>query len=319
MAAELNRSTLPHARETVHKVAHKVARAVQPGLNRRLRELLQPGAGVMMPGVANGLAARLVAHVGFETLIVSGAGIANFSFGLPDLGLTTASELGEHVAMIRDTVEIPIVVDADTGFGGPLNVRRTIRMLERAGANGIMIEDQVAPKRCGHFDGKDVIPKAEMVQKIHAAVDARIDPDLVIVARTDARAVHGLDDALERAAAYQEAGADVLFVEAPLSLEELTRIPREVPAPHFSNMVFGGRTPLQGRDALAELGFATVICANAALQAAMRGMLDVLRHLKTQGTLAGAEALMVSFTERQELVDKASFDTLSQRYRTPDD
>jgi 2-methylisocitrate lyase-like PEP mutase family enzyme len=285
-------------------------------LNKRLRALLQPGAAVMMPGVANGLMARLVGHVGFETMILSGAGIANFSYGVPDLGLITASELGEHTAMIRDAVDIPIVVDADTGFGGPLNVRRTVRLLERAGANGIMIEDQVAPKRCGHFDGKDVISKAEMVQKVHAAVDARIDPDLIIVARTDARAVHGLDDALERAAAYKEAGADVLFVEAPLSVEELARIPKAVPAPHFSNMVFGGKTPLQGRPALAELGYATLICAGAALQAAMRGMLTLLQHLKTHESLAGAEALMLPFTERQSLVDMAFFEDLGRRYRT---
>jgi len=285
-------------------------------LNRVLRGLLRPGAAVMMPGVANGLTARLAAQVGFETMILSGAGIANFSYGVPDLGLVTASELGEHVAMIRDSVEIPLVVDADTGFGGPLNVRRTVRLLERAGANGIMIEDQVAPKRCGHFEGKDVIAKAEMVQKIHAAVDARIDDDLVIVARTDARAVHGLDDALDRAASYKEAGADVLFVEAPLSLAELARIPKEVPAPHFSNMVFGGKTPLQDRDELAGLGYATVICANAALQAAMRGMLALLQHLKTHETLAGAEALMVPFAERQSLVGMDFFEELGRRYRT---
>jgi 2-methylisocitrate lyase-like PEP mutase family enzyme len=270
----------------------------------------------MMPGVANGLTARLAAQVGFETVILSGAGVANFSYGMPDLGLTTASELGDHVAMIRDIIDMPLVVDADTGFGGPLNVRRTIRLLERAGANGIMIEDQVAPKRCGHFDGKDVIPKAEMVQKVRAAVDARIDPDLVIVARTDARAVHGLDNALERAAAYKEAGADVLFVEAPLSVDELARIPKAVPAPHFSNMVFGGRTPLLGREALADLGYATVIYANSALQAAMRGMLGVLQHLKTHGTLAGVETLMLPFAERQSIVGMDFFEELGRRYRT---
>jgi 2-methylisocitrate lyase-like PEP mutase family enzyme len=285
-------------------------------LNRRLRDLLRPGAAVIMPGVANGLTARLAAQVGFETVILSGAGVANFSYGMPDLGLTTASELGDHVAMIRDIIDIPLVVDADTGFGGPLNVRRTIRLLERAGANGVMIEDQVAPKRCGHFDGKDVIPKAEMVQKVRAAVDARIDPDLVIVARTDARAVHGLDDALDRAAAYKEAGADVLFVEAPLSVDELARIPKAVPAPHFSNMVFGGRTPLLGREALADLGYATVIYANSALQAAMRGMLGVLQHLKTHGTLAGAEMSMLPFAERQSIVGMDFFEELGRRYRT---
>lgn len=292
---------------------------VHGSLNRRLRGLFQPGAAVMMPGVANALTARLAAHVGFETLIVSGAGISNFSCGFPDLGLITATELVEHVALIRDAVEIPLVVDADTGFGGPLNVRRTVRLLERAGANAIMIEDQVAPKRCGHFDGKDVIPKVEMIQKLHAAVDARSDPDMIIVARTDARAVHGLDDALERASAYKDAGADVLFVEAPLSVDELARIPREVPAAHFSNMVFGGRTPLQSREDLARLGFATVICANAALQAAMRGMLDILEHLKANGTLLGAEALMLPFAQRQSLVGKEFFDEIGRHYRTHTD
>lgn len=285
----------------------------------RLRELLAPGAAVMIPGAANGLTAQLVDQVGFDTFIVPGAAIANFSLGVPDLGFVTATELVGHLALVRDVVDLPIIVDADTGFGGPLNVYRTVRLLERAGVNGIMIEDQVSPKRCGHFSGKEVIPKAEMVQKLRAALDARSDPGLVVIARTDARAVHGLEDALDRAAAYRDAGADVLFVESPLSADELEQIPKAVPGPHLCNMVFGGRTPIMGREDLGALGYAGVFVANAVIHAAMRSMLNVLQHLKDKGTLAGAEDQMVSFAERQSLVGMEFFEKLADRYRSDSD
>jgi len=210
---------------------------------QKFRAMLKPGAAVILPGVANALAARVVADCGFGAAYVTGAGIANSFLGIPDNGLVTLTELIDHVVAIREVFPGPLMVDADTGFGNALNMRRTIQMLERAGADAIQIEDQVFPKRCGHFDGKAVIPQAEMVAKIKAAVDARGDPDLLIVARTDAIATHGFQSAIERASAYREAGADVGFVEAPQSLDEIADIPRLLPWPQIINIVIGGRTP----------------------------------------------------------------------------
>ena len=191
---------------------------------QKFRAMLKPGAALILPGVANALAARVVADCGFGAAYVTGAGIANSFLGIPDNGLVTLSELAAHVTAIRDVFAGPLMVDADTGFGNALNMRRTIQMLERAGADAIQIEDQVFPKRCGHFEGKEVIPAAEMVAKIKAAVDARTDPDLLIVARTDAIAVEGFSAAMDRAHAFREAGADVGFVEAPLNDEQMAAI-----------------------------------------------------------------------------------------------
>jgi len=215
---------------------------------------------------------------------------------------------------VRDAVGIPILADADTGFGNALNARRTVQLLERAGANAIMIEDQTYPKRCGHFEGKDVIPKQEMVSKLKAAVDARVDPELMILARTDARAVEGLESALDRARSYQEAGADFLFVEAPLTKEELLAIPREVPGIHLCNMVVGGKTPLLSREELAGAGYAVICYANAALQASMLAMQEVLGHLHAKGSIAGIEAKLVSFADRQKMLDAAKYQDLEKRY-----
>ena len=283
-------------------------------LNRRLRQTLVRGAGLLLPGAANALAARVIVASGFEAVYVTGAGIANTALGVPDLGLVTLTELVEHVMAIREAVEVPLVVDGDTGFGNPLNMRRTVRLLERAGANAIQIEDQVFPKRCGHFEGKAVIAAAAMVQKIKAAVDARHDADLLIIARTDARAVEGLDAAIDRAAAYREAGADILFVEAPQSVAELAAIPARLPGPHLANIVFGGKTPALARERLAAMGFSGIVYANAALQAAVAGMSRVLRHLAATGSLAGVEDALASFAERQNLVDYDGFAALDRRY-----
>jgi len=191
---------------------------------QEFRAMLKPGAAVILPGVANALAARVVADCGFGAAYVTGAGIANSFLGIPDNGLVTLTELTDHVVAIREVFAGPLMVDADTGFGNALNMRRTIQVLERAGADAIQIEDQVFPKRCGHFEGKEVIAPTEMVQKIKAAVDARTDPDLLIVARTDAIAVEGFAAAIDRAHAFREAGADVGFVEAPLNAEQMKAI-----------------------------------------------------------------------------------------------
>src|SRR5262245_35105090 len=220
---------------------------------REFRSSLKPGAALILPGVANALAARVVADQGFAAAYVTGAGIANTYLGIPDNGLVTLTELAHHVAAISEVFPGPLMVDADTGFGNALNMRRTIQTLERAGADAIQIEDQVFPKRCGHFEGKEVIPAPEMVAKIKAAVDARTDPDLMIVARTDAIAVEGFSAAMERAEAFRDAGADVGFVEAPTTPEQIAQI-ADLAWPQLINVVIGGKTPELPNDKLKELG-----------------------------------------------------------------
>jgi 2-methylisocitrate lyase-like PEP mutase family enzyme len=284
-------------------------------LNQRMRRLLQPGAGLMMAGAGNALAGRLIEAAGFPLMMMSGAAIANSYLGVPDIGLVSVTELADHVRATREVVGIPILADADTGFGNAINARRTVQLLERAGANAIMLEDQTYPKRCGHFDGKDVVGKDEMVSKLKAAVDARVDPDLMILARTDARAVEGFEAALDRARAYQEAGADFLFIEAPLNKEELLAIPRAVPGIHLCNMVIGGKTPLLPREQLAEAGYACICYANAALQASMLAMQQVLGQLNAQGSIAGLDDRLMLFAERQKVLDAAKFKDLEQRYK----
>ncbi|WP_374254207.1 oxaloacetate decarboxylase [Xanthobacter sp.] len=279
-----------------------------------LKDLVARRAAITVPGTANAMFARVIENLGFDAIYVSGAGIANMALGAPDIGLTTLTEVAEATAAIADAVSLPIIVDADTGFGNAVNMVRTIRMLERAGAAGIQIEDQVFPKKCGHFSGKEVIPTGEMVQKIKAAVDARVDGDIQIIARTDAAAVEGFDRAMERAHAFIEAGADMTFVEAPVTVEELARIPRELPVPQIANIVFGGRTPDPGREQLGQMGFSLVLYANAALQAALKASYEVLEALKREGSLASVSHRLATFDERQKAVAKDHWDELESRY-----
>ena len=282
----------------------------------KLKEIMAARTAVTVPGAANALFARVIEDLGFEVVYVTGAGVANMHLGAPDVGLTTLTELAGVTAAIADSVILPIIVDADTGFGNPVNMARTIRVLERAGAAGVQIEDQVFPKKCGHFEGKEVIPVGEMVQKIKAAVDSRRDGDFQIIARTDARAIEGLERAIERAHAFIAAGADATFVEAPLNLDELARIARELPVPQVANIVFGGKTPDPGRRALADMGFSIVLYANAALQAALRASYEVLGALKATGSLASVAERLASFEERQRAVAKHHWDELEARYKS---
>ncbi|VWB88704.1 carboxyvinyl-carboxyphosphonate phosphorylmutase [Burkholderia lata] len=270
--------------------------------------------GLLVAGTFNALSARVAADLGFGALYLSGAGVTNMSLGLPDLGFVGLGELAEHTARVRDAVELPLMVDADTGFGNALNVLHTVRTLERSGADAIQLEDQVLPKKCGHFAGKEVIPADEMVGKLKAAVDARVDPNLLIVARTDAAAVHGIDDAIERAHRYAEAGADVLFIEAMDTPEDVERLPALFDTPQLINIVIGGKTPTRSRDDLARLGYGVVLYANAALQGAVHGMQAALTVLRDTGRLDEDPALVAPFAERQRLVDKARFDALDARY-----
>ena len=283
-------------------------------INQAFRTRLEQGRAILIPGAANALAARIIADLGFEAIYLSGAGLTNTYLGMPDLGFVSLPEIAQHTATIRDTTDLPIIVDADTGFGNALNVRHTIRTLERAGASAIQIEDQVCPKRCGHFSGKDVVDLTEARNRIKAAVDARQDANLLIMARTDARAIHGFEAAIERAQAFIEDGADITFVEAPESLDEIREIPLKLKGtPQLVNLVVGGRTPIIGFDELDQMGFALVLYANAALQGAVYGMQAALGLLKAQGSLDESGPL-AGFKERQRLVNKSFFDELEKRY-----
>jgi 2-methylisocitrate lyase-like PEP mutase family enzyme len=288
-----------------------------PGPNRRLRQLVEARRGLVVPGAFNGLSARVIADFGYEALYVTGAGVTNGHLGLPDVGLISLSELAAHVAAIRNVVELPLIVDADTGFGNPVNVWHSVRVLERAGASAIQLEDQVFPKRCGHFDGKAVIPAEEMAQKVRAACAARTDPDVMIIARTDGYALEGLEGALARARLYIEAGADMTFVEAPRTEADLGRVIGALPVPQLVNMVIGGRTPPVSAAMLAEMGAGVVLYANAALQGAILGMQRALEELGRAGMITDDSGVVARFEERQRLVGKPAVDALEARFATP--
>lgn len=281
---------------------------------KKLKELVAAKRGVIVPGAFNALSARVIADLGFEAIYVTGAGVTNMWFGMPDQGFMGLSEIAEHTARIRDAVEVPLLVDADTGFGNALNVYHTVRTLERAGADCVQLEDQVAPKRCGHFAGKDVISTEEAVAKIKAAADARRDPDFLIMARTDAAAVQGFEAAVERAQRFAEAGADILFVEAVTTAEEIRALPQRLTTPQLMNMVIGGKTPIFNADELGQLGFGIVLYANAALQGALMGMQKALTVLSDEKEVKESGGLVTSFAERQRLVGKPEWDALEKRY-----
>jgi 2-methylisocitrate lyase-like PEP mutase family enzyme len=279
-----------------------------------LRTILREEKGVILPGAPNALAARIVADLGFRAVYLTGAGLTNMHLGLPDLGFMDLNLVADHVMAIRCVVDLPLIVDIDTGFGNAINVTHTVRILEQAGASAVQIEDQHAPKRCGHFEGKELVPLQEMVSKVRAAVDTRRQ-DMVVIARTDACAVEGFEGAIERAGRYIEAGADVTFVEAPESLEDLKAIPHRLKVPQLVNMVLGGKTPIIDAKTAADMGFSLVLYANAALQGAVHGMQSTLSALKQKGVLD--EAAVTSFAERQRLVGKPEFDQMETRYATP--
>lgn len=283
---------------------------------KQLKALVEARRGVLVPGAFNALSAKVIEDLGFEALYVTGAGVTNMWFGLPDQGFMGLHEIADHTARIRDAVQLPLIVDADTGFGNALNVRHTVRVLERAGADCIQFEDQVAPKRCGHFAGKEVISTEEAVAKIKAAVDARQDANLLILARTDACAVHGFEAAIERAQKFSEAGADILFVEAVTTAEQIRALPQRLARPQLMNMVIGGKTPIVDAQELAQLGYGIVLYANAALQGAVIGMQKALTVLRDERSVREDSGLVATFAERQRLVDKPALDRLETRYAT---
>lgn len=280
---------------------------------RRLRELLASDEILVLPGAADAMTARLIEQVGFESVYATGAGFANASFGLPDIGLVAFPEVREHVRRMAGAVSIPLVVDADTGYGGVLNVRRTVQELEWAGVAAVQIEDQMEPKRCGHFDGNTLVTTEQMVSRLAAAVEARTDPDLVIIARTDAYQSEGLAGAIERSKAYLDAGADALFIEAPTTHEDLKQIPAVLDAPLIVNMVEGGKTPLLPASELESLGFSVALYANTALRTAGFAIREAMRTLKEQGDTSSLIDRMLSWHDRQRLVELGGYQALEDR------
>ena len=272
----------------------------------RLRELLRGGDVIVAPGVWDGLSARLVSRSGFRAAYATGGGIAR-SMGFPDLGLLSLREIVERLANIVEHAGVPIIADADTGYGNALNAQRAVREFERAGVAALHLEDQTFPKRCGHYDDKTVVPTREMAQKLRAARDAMSDPDIVLIARTDALAIEGLDAAIERAHAYAAAGADVIFVEAPVSVEQIETIARRVPQPKLINMFQGGKTPLVAVARLKALGYQIVIIPSDLQRAAIRAMDDVLAVLARDGSSAALADRMASFKDRESVVDTAAY------------
>ena len=281
---------------------------------RSIGRILDGRRATLVPGAPNALFARIIEDLGFEAIYVTGAGIANMQLGAPDIGLTTLSEIAHNVTCIAEAVQIPLIVDADTGFGNTQNCYRTIRLFERSGASAIQLEDQVFPKKCGHFSGKAIVPTIEMVNKIKAAVDARRNQDMKIIARTDALGVSGINEALDRAAAFVEAGADATFVEAPQNLAELKAIPSRIQAPQVANMVFGGLTPEPGREALEAMGYSIVLYANAALQTAIYAVDKTLSSLRDTGSLADCSNFLASFDKRQAIVQKNKWDEFELKH-----
>ena len=282
--------------------------------NISIGKIFEGRHATLVPGAPNALFARIIEDLGFEAIYVTGAGIANMQLGAPDIGLTTLNEIAHNVTCIAEAVQIPLIVDADTGFGNTQNCYRSIRLLERSGASAIQLEDQVFPKKCGHFSNKAIVPTVEMVNKIKASVDARLDPEMKIIARTDARGISGINEALDRAAAFVEAGADATFVEAPKNLAELKAIPSSIQAPQVANMVFGGMTPEPGREVLASMGYSIVLYANAALQTAIQAVDITLSSLRDTGSLAECSDLLASFDKRQAVVQKEKWDEFERKH-----
>ena len=269
---------------------------------------------IVLPGVFDALSAKIAENVGFEAMFQTGYGSSAALLGMPDFGLLNSGETVDNAMRIIRAVRVPVLVDADTGYGNPLNVWRLIRDLESLGAAGIFLEDQVWPKRCGHMVGKDVIPKDEYILKLRAALEARQSKDFIIVARTDARAPIGLEEAIERGKAYRKAGADVIFVEAPRSVEELKKVANEIDAPLVANMIEDGVTPNLSAKELLKLGYRIAVFPLSAIYSATFAMRQVLTELKNTGTTKDTRKIMVTFKDFNEFMNLDHFVDLERRY-----
>ncbi len=280
---------------------------------KTLRQLIAGGGYTMVPGAYDTLTARLVEQAGFAAVYLTGGGYSRAN-GYPDLGLLTLSENVRFIGLTVEAVQIPVIADADTGYGNAINVVRTVREYEKSGVAAFHIEDQVSPKKCGHYEGKEVISKAEMVGKIKAAVDTRQDADMVIIARSDARAVEGLEAAIDRVNAYLAAGADVGFVEAPQTVEELRIVGRRVRGPALVNVFEGGKTPMLPASELEAMGFRLGIYPSQTHRAAIRAAQRVLKALKEDGHTTLVEADLATFQEREEAVGTPAWRALEEKY-----
>jgi 2-methylisocitrate lyase-like PEP mutase family enzyme len=280
----------------------------------KLRKLLSESRLIMAPGVADAMNARIVAKEGFEAIYMTGSGTASTRLGLPDIGLLTMTEMVDNAERIADAAEIPLIADADTGYGNPINVMRTVRAYERAGVAAIHIEDQQWPKRCGHFSGKTLVPAEEMVSKVKAAVDSKRDGDFMIIARTDAYSVEGYNAAMDRAAMYVEAGADIIFVEELRTVEQLAEVPRRFKVPALYNMGGSGKTPFLTAKEIEELGFGVVIYPNFIMRAAIHAAQSVLRELKSTGSLEGIFKRLSGWEERHDLLRMPEIQALEKKY-----
>src|SRR3989454_12045800 len=280
-----------------------------------IRNSLSDLGQLIMPGVYDALSAKIASRAGFEVIFITGYSVSATLLGEPDFGLLTQTEVVGAARRICSVVDTPVIVDADTGYGNAINVIRTVQDLIRAGAAGMFLEDQVWPKRCGHMKGKQVIPVEEHVQKIRAAVDARRGRDFFIVARTDARQVNGLEDAIKRCLKYKEAGADALFIEAPRSGEELKTIAKELPPPLVANMLEGGVTPLLTKDELEKLGLQLIVCPLTALYASAKAMQELFNLIKTKGTTRDALDRLLPFQQFHDIIGLDDYYNLDEKYR----
>ena len=280
----------------------------------RLRKLINREEILLAPGAYDPLLAKCVEVSGFDAVYMTGAGVSHSTLGMPDLGLVTMTEMTDRAHKIADAVEIPVVADCDNGYGNAINVMRAVKEFERAGVAGIHIEDQIIPKRCGHFPNKQVISREEMLGKLKAALDARVDEDFVIIARTDARTAIGLEEAIERGQAYAEVGADVVFVESPRSEEELRRIPGSINRPLLANMVERGLTPLFSAPELQEMGYSLVIFPGAVGRFLTKQVLEFLAVLKTEGTTESNLDRMCTFQEHNRLLGLERLEELNKHY-----
>lgn len=281
-----------------------------------LRKLLYDPKILVAPGAYDVFSAKMIEKMGFKAVYMTGYGTSASVLGQPDVGLLTMTEMVKRAGNIASAVHVPVIADADTGYGNPLNVRRTVMEYEKAGVAGIQLEDQVFPKKCGHMMGRKIIPREEMIQKIKAALDAREDKNLVIIARTDARTNHGLDEAISRGKAYREAGADLIFIESPENTEEMRKINKVFhPFPTLANMVEGGRSPILTNDELERLGFSIVIYSTGPLFAAAKGVKEYLAELKVKGTTLSKVNDIISFQDFNELIGLQEYLNLEKKYQ----
>ncbi len=281
---------------------------------KNLKSMLKSKKPLVIPGVYDALGAKIAQKVGFDAMFQTGYGTSATLFGMPDFGFIGATETVDNARRICRAVSVPVIIDADTGYGNALSVWKLVKELESAGAGGIFLEDQKWPKRCGHMQGKEIVPQEEYTEKLSAAIDARENKDFIIVARTDARATDGLDEAIERGKQNKKTGADAIFVEAPRSLDEMKRIGKEINAPLVANMIEGGATPLSSAETLNKMGFKIILYPLSVLYANTFATMNILKELKKSGETTKYKQKVVNFDQFNDLVELAKFRKMEKKY-----